>query len=107
MKFRQAYGRAVLALKLEPLLKKKAKENQEVRKGKQAGSSPQKSAELKPIETRKEIAAAAHVSHDTIAKVKTILTWLQSLKGVSPGSLQTSQRNKFSYAPPASDDQAG
>jgi hypothetical protein len=60
----------VLALKLEPLIKEKAKENQKLSDGK----GKQKSADLKtvPVETRKEIAAAAKVSHDTIAKVKTI-----------------------------------
>lgn len=58
----------MLALKLEPLLREKARE-QQVRK---SDSVRQKSAEQKPIETRKEIAAAAKVSHDTISKVKTI-----------------------------------
>ena len=63
-----AYERAKLALRLEPLVAARAKENQGTRT-----DIKQKSAEsLKPVETRREIAAAANVSHDTIAKVKVI-----------------------------------
>ena len=61
-----AYVRAELALKLKPLIAKKAKE-QQIRK-----SVTQKSAEQKPIETRKELAKLAGVSHDTIHKVEVI-----------------------------------
>lgn len=65
-----AYTRATLALKLEPLLKVKAKENQ-IKGGKE--KVPQKSAEPPAErETRAELAKAAHVSHDTIAKAKVI-----------------------------------
>lgn len=65
-----AFQRSVLALELEGLFKKKAKEKQ---KGGQGGVLlKQKSAEAKPIETRKEVAKVAAVSHDTIAKVKKI-----------------------------------
>lgn len=61
------YQRSDLALKLEQLYSAKAKEKQ-----KQAGGSlPQISAEA-PIETRKELAKVAGVSHDTISKVKVI-----------------------------------
>lgn len=62
------YQRSVLALELESVFKEKAKENQ-IRKPE---SVKQISAEQKPIETRKEIAKVANVSHDTIAKVKVI-----------------------------------
>jgi N6-adenosine-specific RNA methylase IME4/DNA-binding XRE family transcriptional regulator len=62
-----AYDRSVLALKLKPIVAAKAKERQ-VESG---GAVPQKSAKP-PIETRKEIAKAAGVSHDTIAKVEKI-----------------------------------
>ena len=50
---------------LEPLLRIKAKENQKLSEGK----GKQKSADLKsvPVETRVELAKAAHVSYDTIA----------------------------------------
>ena len=62
--------RVELVLKLEPLLRVKAKENQRLSDGK----GKQKSADLKaePIETRQELAHAAGVSHDTIAKGKVI-----------------------------------
>lgn len=62
------YQRSVLALELESVFKEKAKE-QQIRKPE---SVKQKSAEQKPIETRKELAKVANVSHDTIAKVKHI-----------------------------------
>jgi len=64
------YQRSVLALQLEDVFREKAKENQAIQfKG---NSLPKISAEVKPIETRKEIAKVANVSHDTIAKVKKI-----------------------------------
>jgi N6-adenosine-specific RNA methylase IME4 len=64
------YQRSVLALQLEEVFSAKAKENLKLSDGK----GKQKSAELKiePIETRKELAKIANVSHDTIAKVKKI-----------------------------------
>lgn len=62
------YQRSVLALQLEDVFKEKAKEKQ-IRKPE---SVKQISAEQKPIETRKELAKVAQVSHDTIAKVKVI-----------------------------------
>jgi len=64
------YQRSVLALQLEEVFSKKAKENQAIQyKG---SSLSQNSAEVKPIETRNELAKVANVSHDTIAKVKKI-----------------------------------
>lgn len=64
------YQRSVLALQLEEVFKEKAKENLKLSDGK----GKQKSAEVKvePIETRKELAKVASVSHDTISKVKHI-----------------------------------
>ncbi len=66
------YQRAELALELEPLIAEKAKERQREHGGTAPGkkSLPQNSAEVN--ETRKEIARAARVSHDTIAKVRVI-----------------------------------
>ena len=65
-----AYQRSVLALELEDVFSKEAKEKQ---KGGQGGVLlKQNSAEAKPIETRKELSKVASVSHDTIAKVKKI-----------------------------------
>jgi 16S rRNA G966 N2-methylase RsmD len=66
------FTRSELALKLEPLIAAKAKENQIARKGGQHGTSPQNSAELFPVETRVEVAKVAGVSHDTIEKAKLI-----------------------------------
>ncbi len=62
------YQRSVLALELESVFSERAKE-QQIRKPE---SVKQISAEQKPIETRKELAKIANVSHDTIAKVKKI-----------------------------------
>jgi Skp family chaperone for outer membrane proteins len=61
------YQRSVLALELESVFSERAKENQG-----QRTDIKQISAEVKPIETRKELAKIANVSHDTIAKVKKI-----------------------------------
>ena len=68
------YQRSVLALELEEVFKEKAKENlkagaENFGKGTQISANP---IEIKPIETRKELAKVANVSHDTIAKVKVI-----------------------------------
>ena len=62
------YQRSVLALELESVFSERAKEKQ-IRKPEFV---KQISAEQKPIETRKELAKVANVSHDTIAKVKVI-----------------------------------
>ena len=79
--------RSELTLKLEPLLKEKAKEKQKSA----GGAVPQKSAKA-PVETRKEIAAAAKVSHDTIAKVKMILTCRLFLERRRAGKLVKPER---------------
>ena len=68
------YVRSKLALELEEVFKEKAKENlkasgENFGKGTQISANPIK---IKPIETRKELAKVANVSHDTIAKVKVI-----------------------------------
>jgi N6-adenosine-specific RNA methylase IME4 len=68
------YQRSVLALQLEEVFKEKAKENLKL-SGENFGKGTQISAnpiQIKPIETRKELANIANVSHDTIAKVKVI-----------------------------------
>lgn len=61
-----AYQRSVLALRLKKMIAEKAKA-QQIRK-----SVSQKSVEQKPIDTQKELASIAGVSHDTIAKVEKI-----------------------------------
>ena len=80
-----AGNRSILALRLEPIFKAKAKERQ-LSTLKQNATDTQKSAErleqqgtqisanpIPKIETRKEVAKIAGVSHDTIDKVKKII----------------------------------
>jgi predicted methyltransferase len=64
-----AYVRTQLALRLEETIAKRAKEN--VRKGGGSGDSGRQKSD-NPIDTKKEVAKAANVSHDTVAKVKRI-----------------------------------
>jgi N6-adenosine-specific RNA methylase IME4 len=61
------YQRSVLALQLEEVFREKAKEKQ-----KESGGAVKQISAEPPIETRKELAKVANVSHDTIAKVKKI-----------------------------------
>lgn len=65
-----AHERARLALRLKPVVAEKAREKQ---RGGQGGILlSQKSVEAKPVDTQREIAKVAGVSHDTIAKVEHI-----------------------------------
>ena len=65
----QPFQRAELALLLEPIFRQKGKENQGERT-----DLLQKSAKSdKPVDTRKELAKVAGVSHDTISKAKKII----------------------------------
>jgi hypothetical protein len=50
---------------MEPLLRVKAKENQSTSTGGNLPQLKQKTAKAEPIQTRLELAKAAHVSHDT------------------------------------------
>ena len=66
------YQRSVLALRLESVIAAKAKENS-VRSGKDFGKGCQNSDNpMQPVDTKKEIAKIAGVSHDTVHRVKTI-----------------------------------
>jgi DNA modification methylase/ParB-like chromosome segregation protein Spo0J len=66
------YQRSVLALQLEEVFSVKAKENLKA-SGENFGKGLQKSAKpIEKVDTRKELAKVANVSHDTIAKVKKI-----------------------------------
>lgn len=66
------YVRAELALKLEPLIREKARRSYEENVGRPPKSG-QKSAPIsEKVKTREEVARAARVSHDTIAKTKVI-----------------------------------
>lgn len=65
-----AYERGKLALRLKDIFRQKAKENQAIQfKG---NSLSQISVEVKHIDTQKEIAKIANVSHDTINKIENI-----------------------------------
>jgi len=69
------YQKSVLALELESVFKEKAKENLSKAGSSYSPKEPlQKSANLpiEKVDTRKEVAKVANVSHDTIAKVKKI-----------------------------------
>jgi len=64
------YQRAELALALEPLIAKKAKENLKTSTG---GTNPQPSQNsVKPVDRQKELAKLAQMSHDTLHKAKVI-----------------------------------
>ena len=60
----------MLALKIKPAIAAKAKENMLATQNNNAASACQKSD--KQIDTKKELAKVAGVSHDTIAKVEKI-----------------------------------
>lgn len=62
-----AYDRSVLALKLKPLIQKKAKAKQV-----EAGGAVRQKSDKAEINTKKELAKVAGVSHDTIHKVEKI-----------------------------------
>jgi hypothetical protein len=63
------YQRSVLALELESVFSKRAKEKQ-----KEGGGAVHQISDKAVINTKKEIAKVANVSHDTISKVKQIQT---------------------------------
>lgn len=64
------FQRVELVLKLEPLIAAKAKENQRLSDGK--GCQISDNLKMTPIDTKKELARAANVSHETIRLVKKI-----------------------------------
>lgn len=69
------YQKSVLALELESVFKEKAKENLSKAGSSYSPKEPFQKSENLPIEkvnTTKEVAKVANVSHDTIAKVKKI-----------------------------------
>lgn len=79
-----AYQRSVLALRLKPVIAEKAKKKQESGVNQYTKSLPQNSAEAStPIETRQELAKAAGVSHDTIAKVEKIEKVISAKKTIA------------------------
>lgn len=93
------YQRAELALLLKPILAEKAKEKQI-----ESGKVKQKSAEPE-INTRKEIAKQAGVSHDTISKVERIQkdATPETIESIKSGDISINQAykevtNKQSYS---------
>lgn len=62
-----AYDRSILALKLKPVIAEKAKEKQV-----EAGGAVRQKSDKAVIDTKKELAKVAGVSHDTIHKVEAI-----------------------------------
>lgn len=62
-----SYDRSVLALKLKPVFAERAKEKQA-----EAGGAVRQKSDKAVIDTKKELAKVAGVSHDTIHKVETI-----------------------------------
>lgn len=62
-----AYDRSLLALKLKPMIAEKAKEKQS-----EAGGAVRQKSDKAEVNTKKELAKVAGVSHDTIHKVETI-----------------------------------
>ena len=65
--FSRYKSRVFFALELEPLIAEKAKEKQ-----REAGGAVRQISDKAVIDTKRELATIAGVSHDTIAKVKTI-----------------------------------
>ena len=68
----QPYARTNLALSYEPLLKKKAEASYEANVGRPSKSCQKSDTIIEKIDTKKEVAKIADVSHDTVAKVKVI-----------------------------------
>ena len=68
--------RSILALRLEPILAEKAKERQKEHGGTAPGKSlvPKSAPVIEPIKTRDGLAKIAGVGHDTIDKVKQIVS---------------------------------
>ena len=83
-----AGGGCVLALQLEDVFKAKAKENQVLSGGdKKTVCQISDKPIIEKVDTKKELAKIANVSHDTIAKVKRIeakvFRYLKTLKNHS------------------------
>ena len=66
------YQRAEMALQLKPEIAEQAKRNERLRKGKQPGASSCQESDnlIEPVDTKKELAEKAGVSHDTISRAE-------------------------------------
>lgn len=113
------YERSLLALKIKPDIAKKAKENQAEYHGNQYESGLCQKSDKVQIDTKKEVAKLAGVSHDTIAKVEkieahatpevkaavksgkiSINEGYKQVKRAEKEAKQEERREKKSYAPP-------
>jgi len=79
------FERARLALEMKPIVAEKAKENQGNRSDLTSGRI------LPNVETRKEIAAIAGVSHDTVSRVEKIIEHPEISERVKSGELSINQ----------------
>lgn len=68
----QPYTRTNLALQLEPLIKKKAKANQQLSNGRGQKGCQNSDNLINAVHRYKELGKLANTSHDTVAKVKII-----------------------------------
>lgn len=68
------FQRAELALRLKPVVERKAKANQSLGGGdKKSGCQKTDKAIIAPVDTKKELAAMAGISHDTLKRAETIM----------------------------------
>jgi hypothetical protein len=67
------YERSRLALKMKPLISKKAKKNQQLSEGRGVKGCQNSDNLIERVDTKKELAKIAGVSHDTIARVEKIV----------------------------------
>jgi len=86
-----AYERGRLALKIKPLIAAMAKEKQ-----REAGGAVRQISDKAAIDTKKELAAIAGVSHDTIAKVEKMELKIVYL---SPDELTPYENNTRKHSP--------
>ena len=66
------YERGKLALRLKDIFSQKAKDNLKIYGGNQYDAPCQKSDNIQKVDTKKELAKIANVSHDTINKIENI-----------------------------------
>lgn len=67
------FQRAELALRLKPVVERKAKANQSLGGGdKKSGCQKTDKAIIAPVDTKKELAAMAGISHDTLKRAEVI-----------------------------------
>ena len=90
------YDRTKLALRLEESIQKRAKANQGTRTDICQISDKSVSKPIAPVDTKKEVAKVAQVSHDTVAKVKKIeaIAPPEIRQALSAGTMSINQAHK-------------